>query len=77
MTVTPGRYYVMAYARGISGMEIVNAGYTGLYPSCGQPLAIVTVAPNSQVTDIDINDWQQTCSGTAFRPDKPSDVPLP
>lgn len=77
MTVTPGRYQIVAYAPGVGGVPYVAAGYTGSNPSCGLPLAEITVAPNGTVSGIQIADWNWTCGGTAYRPPKPADVPNP
>ncbi len=77
MTVTPGRYQVVAYARGVGDVPYVTAGYTGQNPSCGQPLKTVNVDPNAAVENIVIADWNWSCSGTAYRPSKPAKVPVP
>lgn len=77
MTVSPGNYQVVAYGKGVGGEPYVAAGYTGENPSCGQALKTIAVAPNAQVADIVIADWNWTCGGTASRPDKPNDVPIP
>jgi hypothetical protein len=77
MTVSPGIYQVVAYAKGVGGAAYVSAGYTGQNPSCGNNLKTVTVPPNGKAENIVIADWNWTCGGTAFRPDKPSGVPLP
>ena len=77
MTVPPGRYHVAAYAQGVGDVDYVAAGYTGMNPSCGEPLKIVEVKPNQRVSGIDIADWNWTCGGTAYRPAKPAEVPLP
>jgi hypothetical protein len=77
MTVPTGRYHVVAYGRGVGDMPYVAAGYTGQAPSCGQPLAEVTVGSNARVEGLVIADWNWTCGGTAYRPPKPDAVPLP
>jgi hypothetical protein len=77
MTVTPGRYQIVAYGPGVGGEPYVTAGYTGSNPSCGLPLAEVTIAPNATVSGIQIADWNWLCNGDAYRPPKPSDVPSP
>ena len=77
MTIPPGRYEVVAYARGVGGEPYVTAGYTGQNPSCGQPLRVVEVTPNERVENIIIADWNWKCGGTAFRPEKPPIVPVP
>jgi len=77
MTVPPGNYQVVAYARGVGDVPYVTAGYTGSNPSCGQALKTITVGSNARVTDIVIADWNWTCGGSADRPDKPTDVPIP
>ena len=77
MTVYPGNYHVVAYGQGMGGEPYVAAGYTGQAPSCGQPLAEVHVDPNAKVENITIADWNWSCGGDAYRPEKPIDVPLP
>ncbi|MBL7162186.1 MAG: hypothetical protein ISS57_06240 [Anaerolineales bacterium] len=77
MTVYPGSYHVVAYGQGVGGEPYVAAGYTGQVPSCGQSLQEVVVGPNAKVENIIIADWNWSCSGDAYRPDKPVDVPLP
>lgn len=77
MTVTPGNYQVVAYGRGVGDTPYVAAGYTGENPSCGQALKPVNVEPNARVNAIVIADWNWTCGGTAERPSKPADVPIP
>ena len=77
MTVPPGNYHVVAYGQGVGDVSYVAAGYTGQNPSCGQPLQTVVVEPNGEVENIVIADWNWTCGGDAYRPQKPADVPLP
>jgi hypothetical protein len=77
MTVPPGDYLVVAYGRGVGDVPYVTAGYTGMNPSCGQALALVNVPPNGFVEGIVIADWNWNCGGTAYRPPKPDEVPLP
>lgn len=77
MTVPPGQYHVVAYGAGVGDVPYVPAGYTGQNPSCGQALQVVVVEPNGEVEDIVIADWNWTCGGDAYRPAKPSDIPLP
>jgi hypothetical protein len=77
MTVTPGNYQVLAYARGVGDVPYVAGGYTGVNPSCGQSLKTVAVPPSGRVENVVIADWNWSCGGTAYRPDKPGDVPLP
>lgn len=77
MTVTTGRYHVVAYAHGVADVPYVAGAYTGQNPSCGKPMASVTVARNEHVRGIEIADWNWTCGGTAFRYEKPSGVPIP
>jgi len=77
MTVSPGTYQVVAYARGVGGEPYVVAGYTGKNPSCGQALQEVKVDQNERVENIVIADWNWTCGGTAYRPEKPGQVPIP
>ncbi len=77
MTITPGEYQVVAYAHGVGDIPYVTAGYTGQNPSCGKNLKTVTMGPNGRLENIVIADWNWTCGGTAYRPPKPSGVPLP
>ena len=77
MTVSPGNYQVVAYAQGVGNVSYVAAGYTGQDPSCGKELKTVVVPPNGRVENINIADWNWSCGGSAYRPDKPSGVPLP
>ena len=77
MTVTPGRYQIVAYAPGVGDVPYVTGGYTGSNPSCGLSLVEVAVAPNARVSGIQIADWNWSCGGDAFRPPKPADVPSP
>ena len=77
MTVPPGNYQVVAYAPGVDIVPYVTAGYTGQNPSCGKNLKTVVVPPNGKVENIVIADWNWTCGGSAYRPDKPDGVPLP
>lgn len=79
MTVPPGRYHVVAYARGVGDIPYVSGGYTGENPSCGQPLKEVVVPPGGWVGDVVIADWGTDC-GVDHRQDypaKPDSVPLP
>ncbi|MBT3338634.1 MAG: hypothetical protein HN855_13755 [Anaerolineae bacterium] len=77
MTVPPGNYYVVAYARGVGDVPYVSGGYTGVNPSCGQALQVVEVTPNAQVKNISIADWNWKCGGSAYHPEKPDAVPVP
>jgi hypothetical protein len=77
MTLPPGNYQVVAYGHGVGDTPNESAGYTGEKPSCGKELKTITVGPNARVDDIVITDWNWTCGGTAERPVKPSDVPVP
>ena len=79
MTVPPGNYHVVAYARGVGDLPYVTGGYTGDNPSCGKELKIVTVTSNSSVENIVIADWNEfaPCGGDAYRPDKPASIPIP
>jgi hypothetical protein len=77
MTVPPGSYHVIAYGQGVGDVHYVPAGYTGQNPSCGQALQSVIVEPNAEVENIIIADWNWMCSGDAYRPEKPADIPLP
>jgi len=77
LTVPPGNYQLVAYGMGVADIPYVSGGYTGQDPSCGLELLTVTVGPNQHVTGIDIADWNWSCLGTAYRPDKPDEVPIP
>jgi hypothetical protein len=77
MTVTPGDYLIVAYAMGVGEVEYVTAGYTGMNPSCNQPLQRVNMPSNGFVEGIVIADWNWNCGGTAYRPAKPAEVPIP
>ncbi len=77
MTVPPGNYHVVAYARGVGDIPYVTGGYTGSNPSCGKALKTVTVPSNGSVENIVIADWNWTCGGDAYRPAKPASVPIP
>jgi hypothetical protein len=77
MTVPPGNYQAAAYALGAGGAEYVTAAYTGENPSCGKPTVTIKVEPSQDVSNIDIADWNWNCSGTASRPAKPGNVPIP
>ena len=77
LAVPPGTYHVVAYGRGVAEIPYVAAGYTGENPSCGRELKTVTVGPGIHVNDIIIADWNWTCGGSAVRPDKPADIPVP
>jgi hypothetical protein len=77
MTVPPGNYHVVAYAKGVGGVPYVTGGYTGSNPSCGKALKTVTVPSNGSVENIVIADWNWSCGGDAYRPDKPPSAPIP
>jgi hypothetical protein len=77
MTVPPGKYQVVAYAKGVGDIPYVTGGYTGSNPSCGKELKTVTVPSNGSVENIVIADWNWTCGGDAYRPAKPDSVPIP
>lgn len=77
LDVFPGQYYLLAYAQGIGDVPYVTGAYTGIAPSCGQPMAVLSILPDSPVTNILINDWNWSCGGNADRLPKPEEVPLP
>ena len=77
MTLPPGRYQVMAYAYNEDYTDYVSAAYTGKNPSCDEPLKDVIMPPNGIVDGIVITDWNWKCSGTAERPEKPAEIPIP
>ncbi len=73
-----GKYQVVAYAQGVGDVPYVAGGYTGEVPSCGQELKIVEALPGTMpAEEIVVADWNWTCGGTAYRPEKPADVPIP
>ncbi|MBN2388065.1 MAG: hypothetical protein JXB85_13695 [Anaerolineales bacterium] len=73
----PGNYWVVAYAQGVGDVEYVTAAYTGASPSCGQATGTIHLLPGQEIGNVPVNDWQWTCGGTADRPAKPADVPIP
>ena len=77
LEVVPGSYYLFAYAQGVGEVPYVSAAFTGLDPSCGQPMQYIVVEPGKSVSDVLINDWNWSCGGTAERFEKPVEVPLP
>ncbi len=78
ITVPVGTYHVVAYAIGVGEVPYVAGAYTGAVPSCGQEIKAVEVFEGTMPgEEIVVADWNWTCSGTAFRPEKPSDVPIP
>lgn len=77
MTVPPGNYHVVAYAKGVGDVPYVTGGYTGSNPSCGKALKTVTLPSEGSVENIVIADWNWTCGGDAYRPSKPDAVPIP
>jgi len=77
ISLPPGKYQAVAYAPGVADVPYVTAGYTGEHPSCDQDLKPVTVKSNEIIEDIVIADWNWICNGSAERPAKPTDVPIP
>ena len=77
LTVPPGNYQLVAYGEGVADVPYVTGGYTGQNPSCGLDLQVVEVGPNEHLTGVDIADWNWSCLGTAYRPAKPDEVPIP
>ena len=77
LDVVPGSYYVHAYAPGVGDVPYVTGAFTGLHPSCGQPLQYIIALSGKPVSGVVINDWNWSCGGTAERFEKPADVPLP
>ena len=77
MSLPPGNYQVVAYGKGVGNEPYITAGYTGANPTCGNELKNVIVAPNARISNIVIADWNWTCGGTATRPAKPADAPIP
>ena len=77
LDVYPGQYYALAYSYGIGDVAYVSGAFTGVEPSCGQPMAVLNILPDTPVTNLMINDWNWSCSGTAERLEKPEEVSLP
>jgi hypothetical protein len=77
LEVYPGQFLVMAYSYGVGDIPYVSGAYTGIDPSCGQSMAVLNVLPDTPVTNLVINDWNWSCSGTADRVEKPDEVSLP
>lgn len=80
LRVPAGRYHLAAYGHGLPSLpdlSYVAAGYTGMEPSCGQELVEIVIGAGEMRTGLDIADWNWSCSGTAYRPLKPDDVPVP
>ena len=77
LNVDPGQYYVLAYSFGVQDVPYVSGAFTGVEPSCGQPMAVLNVLPDTPITNLVINDWNWSCEGTAERLEKPEDVSIP
>ena len=77
LDVFPGQYYALAYSYGVGDVPYVTGAYTGNDPSCGQPMAVLKVLPDTPVINLIINDWNWSCGGTAKRLEKPEEVSLP
>jgi len=77
LDVDPGQYYVLAYSFGVQDVPYVSGAFTGVEPSCGQPMAVLNVLPDTPITNLVINDWNWSCEGTAERLEKPEDVSIP
>jgi len=77
LDVDPGQYYVLAYSFGVQDVPYVSGAFTGVDPSCGQPMAVLNVLPDTPITNLVINDWNWSCEGTAERLEKPEDVSIP
>jgi hypothetical protein len=75
--VYPGQYYALAYSYGVEGVAYVSGAFTGVEPSCGQPMTVLNVLPDTPITNLVINDWNWSCGGTAERLEKPEEVSLP
>jgi len=75
--VFPGEYHVLAYSYGVGDVPYVSGAYTGIDPSCGQPMAVLEVLPDKPLSGVIINDWNWSCGGTAERLEKPEEVSLP
>ena len=77
LDVYPGQYYALAYSYGIGDVAYVSGAFTGVEPSCGQPMIVLNVLPGTPVTNLVINDWNWSCGGIAERLEKPEEVSLP
>jgi hypothetical protein len=77
LDVYPGQYYVLAYSFGVEDVPYVSGAFTGMEPSCGQPMAVLNVLPDTPVTNLVINDWNWSCGGTAERLEKPEEISIP
>ena len=77
LDVYPGQYYVMAYSYGVGDVPYVSGTFTGVEPSCGLPMAVLNVLPDTPVVNLMINDWNWSCGGTAKRLEKPEEISLP
>jgi hypothetical protein len=77
LEVYPGQFLVMAYSYGVGDIPYVSGAYTGIDPSCGQSMTVLNVLPDTPVSNLVINDWNWSCSGTADRVEKPDEVSLP
>lgn len=77
LDVYPGQYYAVAYSYGVGDVPYVSGAFTGVDPSCGQPMAVLNVLPAEPITNLVINDWNWSCGGTAERMEKPEEVSLP
>jgi len=77
LDVYPGQYYALAYSYGVGDVAYVSGAFTGLEPSCGQPMAVLNILPDSPITNLMINDWNWSCGRTAERLEKPEEVSLP
>jgi len=77
LDVFPGQYYAVAYSYGVGDIPYVSGAFTGVDPSCGQPMAVLNVLPAKPITNLMINDWNWSCKGTAERMEKPEEVSLP
>ena len=77
LDVDPGQYYVLAYSFGVQDVPYVSGAFTGVEPSCGQPMAVLNVLPDTPITNLMINDWNWSCEGTAERLEKPEEISIP
>ncbi len=77
LDVYPGQYYIMAYSYGVGDVPYVSGTFTGVEPSCGLPMAVLNVLPDTPVVNLMINDWNWSCGGTAERLEKPEEISLP
>jgi len=75
--IMPGEYFILAYAHGVGDVATISGAYTGINPSCGNPMAVLQVFPEQPISTIKINNWNWACGGDAKRLEKPDALTLP